>query len=58
MFHYSLFHTPKILTKKYVESVGAALTEIIPIPQKGIVNIIVISPEEMTVLNEVYRGKK
>ena len=57
MFHYTLFDTPKILTKNYVESVWKALEEATKKPQKGIVNIIVISLEKMVTLNETYRGK-
>lgn len=58
MFHYTLFNVPKLLTKKYIESVGGALEEITKIPQKGYVNIIVVSSKEIAALNETYRGKE
>ncbi|MFA6080451.1 MAG: rRNA maturation RNase YbeY [Candidatus Gracilibacteria bacterium] len=58
MFYYTLFDTPKILTKKYIQSVGRALEEVTKIPQKGSINIIAVSLEEITRLNTQYRGKK
>lgn len=58
MFHYNLFDVPKILTKKYIESVGKALEEVTKIPQKGHINIIVISAAEIAELNATYRGKE
>jgi Endoribonuclease YbeY len=58
MFHYTLFNTPKLLTKKYVETVGKALAKVTNIPQKGHINIIVVSPEEIAELNTTYRGKE
>lgn len=58
MFHYNLFDTPKILTKKYIQSVGKALEEVTKKPQKWIINIITVSPEEIAFLNKSYRGKE
>jgi len=58
MFHYNLFDIPKILTKKYIQSVWKALEEVTKIPQKGYINIIVVSPEEIAFLNSAYRGKE
>ena len=58
MFHYNLFDTPKILTKKYIQSVGKALEEVTKNPQKWIINIIMVSPEEIAFLNKSYRGKE
>jgi len=58
MFNYALFHTPDLLTKKYVEHVWAGLYEVTKIQQIGTIHIIVISPTEMTSLNETYRGKE
>lgn len=58
MFHYTLFNTPKILTKKYIESVGKALETVTKIPQKGHINIIVVSAAEIAELNTAYRGKE
>lgn len=58
MFHYNLFHTPKILTKKYIENVWKILEIVTNIPQKGNINIIVVPLEEMTTLNQAYRDKE
>ena len=58
MFHYNLFDTPKILTKKYIQNVGKALEEVTKKPQKWIINIITVSPEEIAFLNKSYRGKE
>lgn len=58
MFHYNLFNTPKILTKKYIESVGKALEVVTKIPQKGSINIIVLSLEDIAELNTTYRDKE
>ncbi len=58
MFHYHLFNTPKILTKKYIESVWKALETVTKIPQKGIINIIVTTPEDIAWINTLYRGKE
>lgn len=58
MFHYNLFSVPKILTKKYVQDVWRALEEITQIPQKGIINIIQVSTEEIAFLNNSYRDKE
>jgi len=57
MFHYNLFGTPKILTKKYIQSVGKALEEATKKPQKWIINIITVSPDEIAFLNKSYREK-
>lgn len=58
MFHYNLFSTPKILTKKYIENVWKILEIVTNIPQKGNINIIVVPLEEMTTLNQAYRDKE
>lgn len=58
MFHYNLFNTPKLLTKKYIESVGSALEAVTKIPQKGYINIVVVSSAEIAELNAAYRGKE
>lgn len=58
MFHYTLFDTPKILTKKYVEQVWGALFAVTKIEQKGYINIIVVTPAEIAKLNKTYRGKE
>ncbi len=58
MFHYTLFDIPKILTKKYIESVWKTLGEVTRIPQKGHINIIVVLPDEIATLNATYRGKE
>lgn len=58
MFHYTLFDTPKILTKKYIENVWKALWEVTKIEQRGSINIIIVSPAEIASLNETYRGKE
>ncbi len=58
MFHYTLFDTPKILTKKYIENVWKALWEVTKMEQGGGINIIIVSPAEIASLNETYRGKE
>lgn len=58
MFHFKLFHVPRLLSKKYIISVWEAVGAITQIPQKGIINIIVVSENDMEELNQSYRKKE
>lgn len=57
MFQYRLFHVPRILSKSYITAVWEAVENTTKIPQKGIIHIIVVWPEEMERLNTSYRKK-
>ena len=57
MFQFQYFNLPKTLSRTYCARALAALEKAIKKPQKGIINLIVIGPEEIAQMNKQFRGK-
>lgn len=58
MFILKYFHIPKTLSRKYCTRALQALEKTIIKPQQGVINLIVIEPEEMAHMNKQFRGKE
>ncbi len=58
MFSFQYFHIPRTLSRDYCTRALQALEKAIKKPQKGIIHLIVIGPEEMAGMNLQFRGKE
>lgn len=58
MFQFQYFNIPKTLSREYCTRALRALEKVVKKPQNGIVNLIVIGPEEMAGMNQQFRGKE
>lgn len=54
MFQFQFFKIPKILSRSYCQGVLQALEKVVKKPQQGIVNLIVVSEEEMACMNKQF----
>ena len=57
MFQFKYFNIPKTLSRDYGTRALHALEKVVKKPQNGIINLIVIGPEEMAQMNKQFRGK-
>lgn len=58
MFQFKYFNIPKTLSRAYCTQSLHALEKIVKKPQNGVINLIVIGPEEMADMNKQFRGKE
>ncbi len=58
MFQFQFFKIPKTLSHTYCTWVLRALEKVVKKPQQGIINLIVVSEEEMARMNKQFRGKE
>ncbi len=58
MFQFQYFKIPRTLSRAYCARALQALEKVVRKPQQGIINLIVIDPEEMAQMNQQFRGKK
>ncbi len=57
MFQFQYFNIPKTLSRNYSTRALRALEKVVKKPQNGIINLIVMGPEEMAQMNKQFRGK-
>lgn len=57
MFQFQYFNIPKTLSRDYCTRTLRALEKVVKKPQSGMINLIVIGPEEMAQMNKKFRGK-
>lgn len=58
MFQFQYFSIPKTLSREYCARALQALEKTVKKPQQGIINLIVITPDEMAQMNKQFRGKE
>jgi probable rRNA maturation factor len=58
MFTFNYFKIPRTLSRAYCKQALEALEKVVKKPQKGIINLIVVSPEEIAEMNKQFRGKE
>lgn len=58
MFQFQYFSIPKTLSRAYCARTIEALEKVVKKPQQGIINLIVITPDEMARMNKQFRGKE
>lgn len=66
MFTFNYFKIPRTLSRAYCSRALQALEKVVPStssgwkkkPQQGVINLIVIDPEEMSHMNKQFRGKE
>lgn len=58
MFQFQYFYIPKTLSREYCARALQALEKTVKKPQQGIINLIVITPDEMAQMNKQFRGKE
>ncbi len=58
MFQFQFFKIPKTLSRSYCTRALQTLEKVVKKPQQGIINLIVISEEEMARMNKQFRGKE
>jgi probable rRNA maturation factor len=58
MFTFQYFHIPRTLSRDYCTRALKALEKLVKKPQQGIINLIVIGPEEIARMNKQFRGKE
>ncbi len=58
MFQFQYFYIPKTLSREYCTRALQALEKTVKKPQQGIINLIVITPDEMAQMNKQFRGKE
>ncbi len=57
MFHFNYFYIPRTLSRDYCTRTLQALEQAVKKHQQGIINLIVIDPDEMAQMNKQFRGK-
>jgi rRNA maturation RNase YbeY len=58
MFTFNYFNIPRTLSRTYCTRALEALEKVVKKPQKGSINLIVVSLEEMAQMNQQFRGKE
>jgi probable rRNA maturation factor len=58
MFQFQYFNIPKTLSRNYSTRALRALEKVVKKPQQGIINLIVITPDEMAQMNKQFRRKE
>ena len=58
MFQFQYFYIPKTLSREHCARALQALEKTVKKPQQGIINLIVITPDEMAQMNKQFRGKE
>ncbi len=58
MFTFNYFYIPRTLSREYCARALQALEKVVKKPQQGIINLIVITPDEMAQMNQQFRGKE
>jgi probable rRNA maturation factor len=58
MFAFNYFKIPRTLSRAYCIRALEALEKVVKKPQKGVINLIVVSSEEMAEMNQQFRGKE
>lgn len=58
MFQFQYFYIPKTLSRDHCSRALQALEKTVKKPQQGIINLIVITPDEMAQMNKQFRGKE
>lgn len=58
MFQFKYFNIPKTLSRDYCARALQALEEVVKKPQQGMINLIVVSGDEIAQMNKQFRGKE